>query len=66
MKHVVVTKPVERLHVVESRHRELDSRLRELDRRAYLTPAERVEVSEIKKRKLLAKDEIVTLKRMLA
>ena len=66
MKQVVVVKPNDRLRLVESRHRELDHRLRELGRRAYLTPAERVEVTEIKKKKLLAKDEMASLERMLA
>ena len=65
MKHVVVTKPHDRLNLIESRHHELDTRLRELGRRAYLTPAERFEVLEIKKKKLNAKDEIVSLKRVL-
>lgn len=55
--------PHERLSLIEARHRELDSRLKQLSRHAYLTPAEQVEASELKKLKLLAKDEMATLRR---
>ena len=55
----------ERLSMMEARHRELDARLRELGRHAYLTPSEQREATEIKKLKLLAKDEIATLRRAL-
>ena len=55
----------ERLSLIEARHRELDARLRELGRHAYLTPSEQVEATDIKKQKLRAKDEIVTLRRAL-
>ncbi|HSN97637.1 MAG TPA: DUF465 domain-containing protein [Candidatus Nanopelagicales bacterium] len=53
----------DRLGVAEARHRELDIRLKELARRPYLTPAEQLEAAELKKKKLLAKDEIATLRR---
>lgn len=53
-----------RLNLVEARHRELDERLKELGRRAYLTPREQVEMLELKKHKLRAKDELVALKRV--
>ena len=52
----------ERLSVIEARHKELDERLKELARRAYLTPDEQVEVSELKKQKLKAKDELHALR----
>jgi uncharacterized protein YdcH (DUF465 family) len=52
----------DRLSLAEARHKALESRLKELDRRVYLTPSERIEVSEIKKHKLRAKDEIATLR----
>jgi uncharacterized protein YdcH (DUF465 family) len=55
----------ERLTTIEARHRELDARLRELGRHTHLTPQEQVEVAEIKKHKLRAKDEIVALRRSL-
>lgn len=54
-----------RLNVAESRHRELDARLKELGRHAYLTPAEQREIAELKKQKLRAKDEMVALRRVL-
>lgn len=45
----------------ETRHQKLDLRLKELGRRAYPTPTEQREMAEIKKRKLMAKDEIARL-----
>lgn len=64
MKRHLVTErtPLERLRAAEHRHLELDTRLRELGRRAYLTPTEQREMSEIKKHKLRAKDEINRLR----
>jgi len=37
-------------------HAQLDRRVRELDRRAILTPAEQHELADLKKRKLVLKD----------
>jgi uncharacterized protein YdcH (DUF465 family) len=54
----------DRLSLMEARHRELDARLKELGRYAHLTPSEQREVTEIKKQKLRAKDEIVALRRV--
>lgn len=64
MKRAVAIDPTPemRLREAEGRHQKLDARLRELGRRAYLTPAEQREVSEIKKLKLQAKDEMTTLR----
>lgn len=56
----------DRLRLAEARHRELDARLRELGRRAYLTPSEQLEATDLKKHKLRAKDEIAILRRSLA
>lgn len=53
-----------RLNVVETRHRDLDQRLKELGRRAYLTPSEQQEIAELKKQKLRAKDELALMKRL--
>ena len=39
-------------------HAELDRRVRELDRRAFLTPAEQHELAQLKKQKLVLKDRI--------
>jgi hypothetical protein len=50
---------------IEAHHRQLDERLRELGRRPFLTPKEQLEVAEIKKHKLRAKDEITALRRGL-
>ncbi|NUO54045.1 MAG: YdcH family protein [Polyangiaceae bacterium] len=57
--------PEARLLDAESRHRQLDVRLKELGRRAYLTPTEQLEASELKKLKLRAKDELTTLRSKL-
>lgn len=56
----------ERLNEAEERHKSLDTRLHELARRAHLTPAEQVEVADIKKQKLKLKDEIQALRSSLS
>jgi hypothetical protein len=48
---------------MEARHRGLEERLRELGRHPYLTPQEQLEVVELKKHKLRAKDEMAALRR---
>lgn len=55
----------ERIRRMEKRHKELDVRIDELGKRAILTPAEQLEISELKKRKLHAKDQIAAMKRVL-
>jgi uncharacterized protein YdcH (DUF465 family) len=66
MKQTVSLRGVEqRLTSVEAKHRQLDERLRELGRRPFLTPKEQLEVAEIKKHKLRAKDEMMALRRSL-
>ena len=55
----------ERLNRIEAHHRELDERTQELGRRPFLTPREQLELAEIKKHKLRAKDEIDALRRSL-
>lgn len=52
----------ERLARAEARHRQLDARLAELRRRAYLSPAEQLELAQVKKQKLRAKDEVSALR----
>lgn len=61
--HAAIMGTEQRISLAEERHRALDSRLKELGRRAYLTPAEQIEATELKKKKLLAKDEIASLRR---
>ena len=53
------------LSSVEAHHRRLEERLRELGRQPFLTPKEQLEVADIKKHKLRAKDEILALRRSL-
>jgi uncharacterized protein YdcH (DUF465 family) len=55
----------ERIRRMEARHRELDSKIDELGRRALLTPAEQREISELKKHKLHTKDQIAAMRRAL-
>ncbi|MEZ4298960.1 MAG: YdcH family protein [Polyangiaceae bacterium] len=55
----------ERIRRMERRHRDLDSRIEELGRRALLTPAEQREISELKKHKLATKDQITAMKRAI-
>ena len=49
------------LNELTAEHRRLDEQLRILERRRALTPAEQVEVSRLKKQKLLTKDRIARL-----
>jgi hypothetical protein len=53
----------ERIRELEIKHRDLDTAVSRLGRRAYLTPGEQREFAELKKRKLIAKDELATLRR---
>lgn len=52
-----------RLNAAEARHRELDTRLKQLGKHAFLTPAEQREILELKKQKLQLKDELTALQR---
>lgn len=54
----------ERIRRMEVRHKEMDERIDELGKRALLTPSEQREMSELKKRKLAAKDQIAAMKRV--
>ncbi len=47
-------------------HAQMDERVHELERRHVLSPSEQVERLELKKRKLLAKDQIALLERDLS
>jgi uncharacterized protein YdcH (DUF465 family) len=47
----------------EERHKSLAEEVRMLERRAYLTPEEQRHITELKKQKLLAKDELFALRR---
>jgi uncharacterized protein YdcH (DUF465 family) len=46
---------------LQERHEELERRLAELERHLSLTPDEQVERSQLKKEKLLTKDELTRL-----
>ena len=53
----------ERIRRMEVRHRELNTRIDELTKRAILTPSEQREIAELKKHKLHTKDQIAAMKR---
>ena len=55
--------PEARLDKLQRLHRSLDDEVRKLERRAFLTPNEQRQMSELKKQKLAAKDEIFAIKR---
>ncbi len=50
------------LEQLTEEHRRLDEAVRQMERRMALTPAEQVEYSRLKKRKLLTKDRIARLR----
>jgi len=52
-----------RLNELQRAHSELKDEVRRLERRAYLTPTEQHQMTELKKQKLAAKDQIAMLKR---
>jgi len=49
---------------LEPRHRKLSEQVARLERRAFLTPAEQLEVSNLKKLKLAAKDQLFEKRRV--
>ncbi len=53
----------ERLRELENKHQHLKTEVKRLERRAYLTPPEQVQVTQLKKKKLVAKDQIAALRR---
>ncbi len=55
---------MDRMRELELEHRALDEKLRLLTRRAYLTPDEQREASELKRKKLFAKDRLYALSRV--
>lgn len=52
-----------RLLDLEHQHATLKEQVRQLERRAYLTPPEQRHIADLKKQKLAAKDQIQALKR---
>lgn len=51
-----------RIDALEREHHQLEVRLQELSRHPYLSPSEEQEVRELKKRKLMTKDQMLELK----
>jgi len=55
----------DRLTELEARHRHLHDEVTQLGRRAFLTPEEQLQIAELKKLKLIAKDELYAARRAL-
>jgi hypothetical protein len=53
----------DRLRTLQHRHSILKEQVKELERRAYLTPPEQRQIADLKKLKLAAKDQIYALRR---
>ncbi len=51
------------MNELEARHRRLHDEVMLLERRGYLTPEEQRRIAELKKAKLLAKDELYAARR---
>jgi hypothetical protein len=50
------------LRHLEDKHHRLDTEVEQLDSRAHMTPGEYLQARELKKRKLLLKDDIEALR----
>ncbi|MFO0569489.1 MAG: YdcH family protein [Polyangiaceae bacterium] len=53
----------DRIFSLEREHHDLKQRVHRLERRAFLTPTEQLQMADLKKQKLLAKDQLAILKR---
>ena len=53
----------DRLDALEAKHRALHDAVSAMARQAYLTPEEKRMFADLKKRKLMAKDELFALRR---
>jgi len=53
----------ERIQELELKHRDLDVAVMRLGRRAYLTPGEQRQIAELKKQKLMTKDQLALLRK---
>ncbi len=60
---MIVAMVDDRLTELETRHRQLHDEVHELERRAFLTPDEQRLMVELKKQKLMAKDELYAARR---
>lgn len=60
---MIVVTADDRLTELEARHRQLHDEVNQLERRAFLTPDEQRLIADLKKQKLLAKDELYAARR---
>ncbi len=60
---MIVAMTDDRLTELEARHRQLHDEVTQLERRAFLTPDEQRQIAELKKLKLIAKDELYAARR---
>ena len=60
---MIVVTADDRLTELETRHRQLHDEVNQLERRAFLTPDEQRMIADLKKLKLIAKDELYAARR---
>ncbi len=60
---MIVVTADDRLTELEARHRQLHDEVNQLERRAFLTPEEQRLIAELKKQKLMAKDQLYAARR---
>jgi uncharacterized protein YdcH (DUF465 family) len=60
---MIVATADDRLTELEARHRQLHDEVNQLERRAFLTPDEQRLIADLKKQKLMAKDELYAARR---
>jgi uncharacterized protein YdcH (DUF465 family) len=60
---MIVVTADDRLTELEARHRQLHDEVNQLERRAFLTPEEQRLIADLKKQKLMAKDELYAARR---
>ncbi len=60
---MIVAMVDDRLTELEARHRQLHDEVHQLERRAFLTPDEQRRIADLKKQKLMAKDELYAARR---
>ncbi len=61
LKHLSSREKLELLSKITAEHQSLKARVKELEEQLSLTSAEQIEISQLKKRKLLMKDQIQIL-----
>lgn len=61
MTHLSQNEKLELLRSITAEHQSLKARVKELEKQIFRSPADQVEMAELKKRKLQMKDKILSL-----